>query len=860
MAKPSRLSRLLAPDLTRVGGRLAPLGRLARRDVGLARDWLAHAGALEATLGPETAAAYTALVVDVAGRDLPLARTVARALPDELARLPAPRRRRALRLLGVVAAERVEALPLVSRALPGLLDQLDDASLATYLSRALALHRESAAKAESFLLQQSRTGIEAAAALQRGLPLAEVQRTLSLYARAHCGQDVLVVPAPPGARAFTDGRHLYLPPKIDRFGDRRDFLVYRVLTARNAGYLEFGTLDIALDALPGDWPATRPGELELERFFRGFPNRSLARDLFMIYESARVEAQVRAEYPGVARDMDALADAWRPERAPPSGRGPAELAVDVLARTALGLALLPAAAHPEGDAARAVGLGAAAALAALRTPGAAVDDTARAVLAAYPDFDGLLRRVDDADLSRVPPPAPGGGGGAPPREAGAAPGDGAPETPPEPETGEPAAPEASTSAAPAPYTPMDEGDALGPALRLDRMSAEERALEARARSLLDALKSADDAEAADLRAARARARAERESYEQMAAMLDRMDAPGGPVQGQAEDAGRAAPPGPAEGAAAAPLSADATDTGVTALYPEWDATIGDHKPDWVRVREYRLAPGDHAFVDQVRAEHGALVARIRRSFEALRPAGLRRERGLLDGDELDIDRAIQERIQLRAGSSADGRIYARRRPRERDVAVAFLVDMSSSTNEVVDGQGKRVIDVAKEALVLTAEAVDAVGDACAIWGFSGYGRDQVAFYVAKEPGDPWDDTVRERVGRISWKMENRDGAAIRHAVAKMEGWRQRVKLLILLSDGRPLDCGCDHYADRYAQDDTRAALNEARAAGVHPFCITVDPQGQRYLERMYGTGAYTVIDRVELLPQRLQTVYRRLTR
>ena len=189
-----------------------------------------------------------------------------------------------------------------------------------------------------------------------------------------------------------------------------------------------------------------------------------------------------------------------------------------------------------------------------------------------------------------------------------------------------------------------------------------------------------------------------------------------------------------------------------------------------------------------------------------------------------------------------------------------MLDMSSSTNEVVDGGDRRVIDVEKEALVLTAEAVDAVGDTCAIWGFSGYGRDQVAFYVAKEPEDAWDDTVRERIGRMSWKMENRDGAAIRHATAKMSKWRQRVKLLILLSDGRPLDCGCDHYSDRYAQEDTRAALAEARAAGIHPFCITVDPQGQRYLERMYGEVGFTVIDRVELLPMRLTHIYRRLTR
>jgi nitric oxide reductase activation protein len=109
-------------------------------------------------------------------------------------------------------------------------------------------------------------------------------------------------------------------------------------------------------------------------------------------------------------------------------------------------------------------------------------------------------------------------------------------------------------------------------------------------------------------------------------------------------------------------------------------------------------------------------------------------------------------------------------------------------------------------------------------------------------------------------MENRDGAAIRHAVARLVAEPSRQRLLFLLSDGRPLDCGCDHYFDRYAQQDTRVALQEARKVGVHPFCLTVDPRGADYLEDMYGRGAYTVVERVESLPARLPALYRRLTR
>ena len=87
----------------------------------------------------------------------------------------------------------------------------------------------------------------------------------------------------------------------------------------------------------------------------------------------------------------------------------------------------------------------------------------------------------------------------------------------------------------------------------------------------------------------------------------------------------------------------------------------------------------------------------------------------------------------------------------------------------------------------------------------------------------------------------------------------RSRLLILLSDGKPLDCGCDLYQASYAQADTRTALREARAQRIHPFCITVDPQGEDYLEEMYGAVRYAVIDSVAALPARLPAIYRRLT-
>jgi len=55
------------------------------------------------------------------------------------------------------------------------------------------------------------------------------------------------------------------------------------------------------------------------------------------------------------------------------------------------------------------------------------------------------------------------------------------------------------------------------------------------------------------------------------------------------------------------------------------------------------------------------------------------------------------------------------------------------------------------------------------------------------------------------------------------------------------------------------ALIEAKRAGIHPFCITIDREAHDYLPHMYGAVNYTVIDEVRKLPLRVSDIYRKLT-
>jgi hypothetical protein len=819
---------------------------------------LRHAGALEEALGASIADAYTLLITHGTNVDVRVGRELAAMVPEQVARVPSEHRQRYLRALRWVVSQRAVAAPMIAQALPDLVERLEDAPLQAFLLQAIERQGESASKGERFLKGESETGRATLERLESGTALRDVSRVLSHYARAHCGEDIRIASNGGVAKAtgrgfgqagYATGHDVMLPERVDIFGDERDFLVYRVSTAHTVGYLEFGTFDLQLSRLGGEWPMRLEGESEIERLLRAFPNQTIARDLLQLAEDTRVEAAVRRAYPGVARDLDIVRPALLESRDVPLGSGPAEQVLELVARRIWGVA-------PSEDErgldpnVQQVATELVSALVDLREVEATVEDTVHFIQAAWPAIDGLMRHAEAGD-----PPSDGSGGGGRRRNSTD---DSPPEEPNPPEPQEPSGIGGTLGDAgdeQRSYSSLPTGGELRPEARTD----EQKALDDEVQAMLEALEAAQKGEEGQFTNLRRRLMETKDerSYEEMEAWLERIDAPvGGRVdsaapehreQGQVEKTlleGVNAPLEPREGV----------------LYSEWDHTLDDYKPNWACVKEYTLEPGDRTFVDRCLETYGPLVHQIRAQFEALRPDAFRPQRGMSDGDDIDIDAVIRSRTQVKAGGAALDGLYLRRVRRDRDVAVAFLVDLSSSTNETANADGKCVLDVEKEALILAAEAVNAIGDSCAIYGFSGYGREQVAFYVAKRFDEPYDNRIQERIGRMKWKMENRDGAAIRHATQKLLARPSRVKLLLLLSDGRPLDCGCDHYQDRVAHEDTRMALLEARQQGVHPFCITVDPRGQTYLERMYGQGGYTIIDRVEALPRRLPAIYRRLTR
>ncbi len=336
----------------------------------------------------------------------------------------------------------------------------------------------------------------------------------------------------------------------------------------------------------------------------------------------------------------------------------------------------------------------------------------------------------------------------------------------------------------------------------------------------------------------------------------------------------------------------ADDGGRVFLYDEWDHHHARHLPAWCRLVERRLVGDDFTFIGDVRRRHATLAARLRRQFAFVRPEGWVRVHRADDGDELDLDAVIEAVVDRRAGRVTDDRLHVRRDRAARDVATALLVDLSASTSSPIPPDPadlpppataeeseeihyrftaapdmydsgppaepeRRVIDIAKDALALMCDALEQLGDRHAVYGFSGQGRDDVEFVVAKDFQDRTSATTWAALAAMQPRRYTRMGPAIRHAAMKLSAQQVRTKLLIVVSDGYPqdIDYGPNRADKEYGLQDTARALQDAAAAGIASYCVTIDPAGHDYLRRMCADQHYLVIDDVAALPRELAKLY-----
>jgi nitric oxide reductase NorD protein len=276
--------------------------------------------------------------------------------------------------------------------------------------------------------------------------------------------------------------------------------------------------------------------------------------------------------------------------------------------------------------------------------------------------------------------------------------------------------------------------------------------------------------------------------------------------------------------------------GVT--YPEWDVTRKKYRPAWCTVREVEpkiKASATHAIDDAIS---------VRRPLSRL-GMGLHRRHRQSQGDDIDIDAAVEARVEVLAGSVPDEAVYLDSLRRRRDLSVLLLLDVSGSSAEP-GTVGQTVHEQQRVAVANLTVALHDLGDRVALYAYYSQGRRAVSMVPVKRFDDHLDSQVMKRLNSLEPGAYSRLGAAIRHgsAVVEARGGTSR-RLLVVLSDGLAYDQG---YERAYGAADARRALTEARRRGTGCVCLTIGAGTDvQSLRRVFGSTAHATIARPDQL-------------
>ena len=802
---------------------------------------------------------------------------------------------------------------------PRVVQRLSIDDIARWQEFGLNILQGSVDGGEAFFRLESTRGEEVMDALSSRIDLDRVSELIRMYCKALTGVDVGVKPSEELASKgvgwvdesspTTEGTTIYLPQTVERYPTKEEnFSVYKVFATHQAGRLEFGSFEYQQEREPQVFepsngqtatavaiaPAPPPPasgaadgaeedpiaaiHTDMELFFDRFGDRRLAHDLFTIVEDTRIDTIVKREYAGVRRALNRLQQAAADQRRPVENMPARQAMVENLLRASLDDA---GAIRWPGELAEQLRIPLRI-MNRIRQEGATVEDSAAAAQMLYEwvaqvpnveldtddwtdlDDPSMSGEQEDGDQDMMPA---GGSSGLEESFMPFMPGsEERPYDSPDPVDFRGDFKPELVQLLMKLKGEMGSGDA--PPIPLTKEQLQEL-LEKSVEISINELMDMDLAESSGM-------------------FLDNLLKEVNSVQGDRPEGQQAM----GDDSTGADDDGELPVESRSFYYDEWDFRAADYKPRWCRVQEQRGDVGDIGYYNATLHEHAQLVRETRKQFEMLRPEMFRKMKRLTDGEDYDLDAVIEWYTEKIAGATTETKLFYRRNKVERDVAVAFLLDVSASTDEEIqkhqdrrqDDQfdddprkylswwaqrraeaarhpGKRIIDLEKEAVVLLIEALEAIGDKYGVYGFSGYGRDNVEFFVYKDMDEPFTDRTKERIDKIAPVRSTRMGPAIRHCIWKLQNTDAKVKILMLLSDGRPQDHGYgrDRTEKEYAIHDTKMALTEAKREGMVPFALTVDRAGHDYLKQMCQDMAYEVVADIESLPRRLPALYRRLT-
>lgn len=197
-------------------------------------------------------------------------------------------------------------------------------------------------------------------------------------------------------------------------------------------------------------------------------------------------------------------------------------------------------------------------------------------------------------------------------------------------------------------------------------------------------------------------------------------------------------------------------------------------------------------------------------------------------------------LNVKAIYRPDQRIFINNNsPKHKKMAIALLIDQSWSM------EMKERIKFAKKAAIFLYEVCSNCRIPVAIYGHNTRNDKtvQINSFIdfQHKMEDKYKITAIERV-----EGANRDGMAIRYAGERLSNRPEKIRLLILISDGRPCPYNC---TEREVIEDLKSAKKELQAKGILLFSAAVG-EDKEIIKEIYESG-YLDISDIHTLPASL---------
>ena len=289
-------------------------------------------------------------------------------------------------------------------------------------------------------------------------------------------------------------------------------------------------------------------------------------------------------------------------------------------------------------------------------------------------------------------------------------------------------------------------------------------------------------------------------------------------------------------------------------YPEWDRRIERLRPNWCTVIEKLPAWQGISNVSNSlgRSERSSPIA-LPHAMRFSRPRRLRQQ---AEGDDVDLNAAIDVMVQRRSQLLPEPRLFVRAGREQVLSSVLVLLDLSESTNDRVNSTAMSLLDIEKQAALWLAKSVLQGADRLAVHGFSSNTRDEVYYYRLLEFGSALTPASHGMISEVQARYSTRMGAALRHATMLLQQEPHSQRAILLVTDGTPSDI--DVHDPQYLTEDACAAVIEARNAGVQTYCIAVDTGDDSYVRRIFGWRNFSMVHDAHSLPIQLQRACLRL--